>query len=148
MEKIERSMEEQVWRRVIGTPEPMREDIRPLLLAAWEAASLYRHLAGLMTGRTRERAKLLERRGMDSVAALKGILRLSGGQPGNLLPVPIPKEPARRLLEKRYFRSLHLMAEYTARALDPEFGVVFQQLADRERQNSTALAELLGRLEA
>lgn len=147
MERIERGMEAQVWSRVMGPPEAQREDVRSLLLTAWEAASVYRHLTGLLTGISREQAKKLQNRAMESVAALKGLQLLSGGQPGKLLPVPIPKEPARRLLEKSFFRAKQLMTEYTARALDPELGVVYQQLADRERQNSIALAELLGALE-
>ena len=147
MERIERGLEERVWQRVMEPPEAQREDVRPLLLTAWEAASVYRHLTGLLTGKTRDQVKKLQDRATESVAALKGLQLLSGGQSGKLLPVPIPKEPARRLLEKSFFRAKRLMTEYTARTLDPEFGVVYQQLAERERENGILLAQLLGGME-
>lgn len=147
MEKIDRDLEAQVWQRVMGQPEAQRADNRPLLLLSWEAAGTYRHLAGILSGKAGERARRLQDRAMDSVAALKGIRLLSGGQVGHLAPVPIPKEPARRLLEKSYFRARALMTEYTARELDGEFGVVYQRLAARERENCAMLAQLLGGME-
>ena len=147
MERIERGMEAQVWSRVMGPPEAQREDVRSLLLTAWEAASVYRHLTGLLAGKTRDQVKKLQDRATESVAALKGLQLLSGDRSGKLLPVPIPKEPARRLLEKSFFRAKQLMTEYTARALDPEYGAVYQQLADRERENSILIAQLLGGME-
>lgn len=143
-------MEEQerkVWQRVTAGPQPGNADIRPLLLSAWESAAVFRHLTGLLTGKQRERIRELQEDARRSVDALKGIQTMSGNPAGKLQPPPIPKEPVRRLLEKSFYRSLRLMTEYTARALDPEYGVVYQALADREREAAMILAELVGGME-
>ena len=137
MEKFDPRRELQVWQRVGEGPRRSGEDIRPLLLLAWEQASVLRQLPGI-------RQKAVSEEARRSVEALKGIGQMSGQNVGALQPVPIPKEPARRQLEKCFHRSNRLMTEYTARSLDPEFGVVFQQLADRERRSAATLAELVG----
>lgn len=148
LEKLDLNLETQVWRRIAGQPQPERSDLRPLLLLAWEQASVLRHLMGLLSGKSRERMKELAGKAHRSAQAVKGIMAMSGQPAGNLRPVPIPKEPARRLLEKSFHRSGRLMTEYTARAIDPESGVVYQGLADRERENALILAELIGSMEA
>lgn len=147
MEKFDPNRELQVWQRVAQGPTPGSGDIRPLLLSAWESAAVFRHLLPLLTGRQRDRMKALQALAQQSVEALKGIQTLSGNPAGKLQPPPIPKEPARRLLEKSYHRSLRLMTEYTARGLDPEYGTVYQGLADREREVGMLLAELIGGME-
>ena len=38
------------------------------------------------------------------------------------------------------------MTEYTARTLDPDYAVVYQGLADREREAAMILAELIGNM--
>lgn len=147
MERIDPNMEAEVWQRVMGQREqPVREDIRPLLLSAMEAVSAYRHLSGMLTGKGKERMKGLHQGAMASVSCLKGIQAMSGGGSGKLTAMPIPKEPVRKTLEKSYHRTRHLMAEYTGRSLDPEFGVLYQRMADREREHGVVLAEILGEL--
>jgi len=147
LEKLDPNLEAQVWRRIAGQPQPERGDLRPLLLMAWEQAQVLRHLMGLLPGKSRERMKSLSEAAMRSVDAIKGILAMSGQPVGKLRAQPIPKELPRRLLEKAYHRALRLMTEYTARSMDPEFGVVWQVLADRERENGAVLAEVMGGME-
>ena len=147
MEKFDPNRELQVWQRVTEGFRTGDSDIRPLLLAAWESASVYRHISGLLSGKQRERIKKLQLQAMRSVEALKGICAMSGQPAGTLRPQPVSKEPVRRLLEKSFHRCGRLMTEYTARALDPEYGVVYQQLADRERETGMTLAELVGSME-
>ena len=148
MEKLDPNRELQVWQLVAAGPKPEGGDIRPLLLAAAESAAVYRHLMGLLTGKSRERIKTLYRGAWRSLEALKGIQLMSGHPAGNLRTPPIPRELPRRLLEKSFHRALGQMTEYTARTLDPEFGVIWQGLADRERETVMILAELIGGMEA
>ena len=76
--------------------------------------------------------------------ALAGIARLSrlGGeslkfwQPG--------KEDPRRLLERCYHRTRRCTIEYLARSAEGEFGVVFEKLANREKEHCCLIAEVLG----
>ena len=147
MEKFDTDRELRVWQRVTGGPQPENGDIRPLLLAAVENASVLRQLTGLLTGKARERMRSLQEGAQRSVEALKGIQKMLSHPAGDLRSPLIPKEPPRRLLEKSFFRTLRLMTEYTARTLEPEFGVVYQALADREREAAAVLAELMGSLE-
>ena len=147
LEKFDPNRELQVWQRVTEGFRTGDSNIRPLLLMAWESASVYRHLLGILPGKQRERMKKLQEQAMRSVESLKGIQTMSGQPAGYLRPQPVPKEPARRLLEKNFHRCGQLMTEYTARTLDPEYGVVYQGLADREREMGLVLAELIGSLE-
>lgn len=147
MEKFDPNRELQIWQRVAGGPQPENGNIRPLLLAAVENAAVLRHLTGLLTGKARERMKPLQEGAQRSVEALKGVQKLLGHPAGDLRPPLIPKEPPRRLLEKSFHRTLRLMTEYSARVLDPEYGVVYQALADRERKAAAVLAEVIGGLE-
>lgn len=147
VEKFDPNRELQVWQRVKEGFRAGDNDIRHLLLTAWESASVYRHLLGILSGKQREKIKRLQEQAIRSVDALKGIQTMSGQSAGNLRPLPIPKEPARRLLEKSFYRCGQLMTEYTARALDPDYAVVYQGLADREREAGLILAELIGSME-
>ena len=147
MEKFDPNRELQVWQRVTEGFRTGDSDIRSLLLAAWESASVYRHISGLLSGKQRERMKKLQLQAMRSAEALKGICAMSGQSAGTLRPQPVSKEPVRRLLEKSFHHCGRLMTEYTARALDPEYGVVYQQLADREREAGMLLTELIGSME-
>jgi len=136
--------EDLVWQRVRNTQMPEGGDIRPLLLMAAESFAVYSHLAQVLTGRQQEAAARLRDLSRRSLQALKGVQILSGYFAGNLRTPPVPKELPRRLLEKSYHRALRQMTEYTARSLEPEFGVVYQGLGDRERKMALLTAELLG----
>lgn len=140
--------ENPVWQRVWNGQMPEGGDIRPLLLTAAESLAVYSQLAQTLTGKQRATAAGLRDMARRSLEALKGIQSLSGHPAGNLRTPPVPKEPARRLLEKSYHRALRQMTEYTARSLDPEFGVVYQSLGDRERTAAVLLAQLIGAAEA
>ena len=148
MEMIDPNMEQQVWQRVTGhsATEPRQEDFRSLMLAALEAAAVYRQLAAAFTGTARERVKRLYEGEMANIACLKGIRKLSGGGVGKLPALSAPKEPAEKALEKRYHHARRAMVEYMSRAADPEFGVVFEKIAQREREHCAVLAELIGGL--
>lgn len=143
MEQV--NAEKQVWQRVFANPmEPAADDLRQLQLEAAELAGIYRQITGVLTGRQREKGKALYEGALDTAAALKGVAQLSRrGQ--EVLKVWSPqKEPLRRLLERAYHKSRHAMVEYSARSAEPEFGVVFQKLADRSAAHCVLLAELLG----
>ena len=140
--------ENPVWQRVWNGQRPESGDIRPLLLTAAESLAVYGRLVQTLQGRQRETAAELRDMARRSLDALKGIQSLSGHPAGKLRTPPVPKEPPRRLLEKSYHRALRQMTEYTARSLDPEFGVVYQSLGDRERSAAVLLAQLLGETKA
>lgn len=146
MEKMDRNTEQQVWQRVFAQSpaQPGREDLRMLMLSAMELAAGYRLLTGVLTGSARERAMRLWEDEQSNIACLKGMQRLSGGAEGKPKTLSAPSEPARKVLEKSYHGTRRALTEYTARLADPEFGSVFQKMADREREHCAILMELLG----
>ena len=145
MEEFDPNVEQQVWQRVFAKPgEPVRGDLRGLLLAAMELAGAYRYLAGVLTGKARERVKQLYEGESANIACLKGIGILSG-RGEEVLKIWNPsKEPAGKLLEKCYHRTRRCMVDYMARSAEAEFGVVFQKMGEREGRHCAFLAELLG----
>lgn len=146
MDQIDQDIEQKVWQRVLAQPQARsgREDLRSLMLAALETAEIYRLLAGMLTGKARERVNGLWEGEQANAACLRGMQRLSGGTAEKGAALRLPKESARRLLEKSYHRTRRAMTEYTSYLADPEFGVVFQQMADRERAHCAVIAQLLG----
>ncbi len=144
MEGFDSGKEQQVWQRVIAPAMPERGDLRTLILSAQESAAAYKALTGLLTGSARERARRLWEQEQESVACLRGLQRLAGGPAAKARALPGPQGPAAKLLERGYHRARRAMTEYTARSTDPEFGVVFQELAHRAQENCIILAALLG----
>lgn len=138
--------QQQVWNRVT---EPIsggqsREELRILLMNAREQLDL---AEGLMRngGRGREIIKQIQLLEQANFSALKGMLVFAGQQAG-LPPRPIPSIPAKQSLIRGYYLAKKAAAEYTARSVDPEFGVVYRQMADREIQICNLITRLLGEL--
>ena len=144
MDGFDPKVERQVWQRVRSQPEPPRGDLRALLLAAMEAAAIYRKLIGSTSGKKRETLHRLYEGQMETAACLRGIGRLSGAADTKAVNVPAPGDPAGKALEKQYHTARRTMAEYTARTVDGEFGAVYQHLADIQREQCVLLTRLLG----
>lgn len=145
MDNMDQNTQQQVWQRVFARPvEAQGDDLRKLLMAAMEQAAGYRSLMGVLTGRSKERAKGLYEGQLSTISCLKGIGVLSGKGEEVLKIWDPAREPVKKLLEKSYHRSRRAMIEYTSRSADTEFGVVFQRLAEREGKQCTLIAELLG----
>ena len=133
--------EQQVWQRVWAEPRGGASGLQPLLREAAELAAVYRHLAG----KGHKQAFLELQRGEEkAVRCLRGILALSGEKTAPFRVVPTGKEPMEKEMKRCYHRSRRLMAEYAAAAATPETGLVFQQLAEQERQHCLTLIRLLG----
>ena len=146
LEKQPQDREMEVWQRVNSCRFFEGGDIRSLLLAAEESVAVYAHLSRALTGKQREIMVRLQETARRSLHVLRGIQSMSGYSMGDLRPAPVEKERPRQMLEKSYLRALRQMTEYTARSLDSEYGVVYQGLADREREAAMALTELIGSL--
>ena len=145
MDMMDPNTQRQVWDRVFSQPgEQPRNDLRPMLMAAMELAAAYRYLLGTLTGKQRERLRGLYEGELANIAALRGISILAG-QGEEVLKLWSPaKEPGRKLLETCYHRTRRCMTDYMSRSAEPEFGMVFRKLSDREGEHCAALAEILG----
>jgi len=81
------------------------------------------------------------------MACLKGMYTLQGaGRPEIPSPPPVDKAPIGLLLRRCYGREMRCLAQYEARASDPEYGQVFARMAQQEREHCRLILELLGSL--
>lgn len=150
MEQLDKQLQQRVWQRVTGrepaeTPPQRRENWKPLVMAAQENLAAYRYLAQQLP-RYREPLGHLARETRKCIARIRGICGLRGERVKLPLPEPV-REPARRSLEKCYHRQQKMWQEMDSRTGDPEYGVVFTQLARQGADLCVALTELLGKLE-
>lgn len=145
MENLDPNTEQQVWQRVFACKEaPPDSSLRAMELAAMELAGFWRQLAGMLTGKQKELARQLYEGEQANLAALRGIGVLSGSREEVLKLWSPSREMAGKLLEKGYHKTRRCMVDYMGRSAEPEFGVVFRTLADREGRHCTLIAELLG----
>lgn len=145
MERMDKSRE--VWQRVMNSPPAVPKDgLRGLRRESAALAAAYRQLAGSLSGKAGEKAAQLYREERATSDCLRG-LEVLRGEDGGKLKYPQPgKEPTLRLLRGCYHRTRNCMAEYTARSVDPEIGMVFRELSDRAQRQCGLLAELMGML--
>ena len=144
---MKENQENAVWQRVLAQPEisPDR-DLHGLIRESAGLAAIYRRLAGNLTGRGKLLARALLEEELATGEILRGIAALSGHRAEGLKLWEPLTEGGSRLLEKCYHRTRHCQSDCMARSLDPEFGEVFRSLADREAEQCTRIAQLLGRL--
>ena len=141
---METNRETQVWQRVGAPPNSGQspQELRILLQNAGERVSLFRSLSG-QTSRSREQIKQLQELELGNIACLKGMLAFYGQD--TKIPVrSLPPAPARQSLIRGYYLAKKAAAEYTARSVDPEFGIVYQQMAGREAIICALVTQLLG----
>ena len=144
VEKANRELEERVWQRIAGQPMAERGDLLQVLYLAMEQAADLGRLAGSLTGGGQKLAKQLQIQGEQTVRVIRGIRKLAGFPPPEPVRIPMDGKPSRHWAAQCFRRSGRLLTEYASRVLDPEFGTVWQILADRERSAAAKLAELAG----
>ena len=148
MENFDPEMAARVWQRVQNR-EPLalgREAPDEPARLTQELTALYQALARSLPGRDGERVRQLLREVQGSAACLRGLCALSGlGGKGSGNP-KAAKAPPRQLLEKCYRRERELLAAFTRRISDPEWGEVYSVLARGAAHRCVAALELLGGL--
>lgn len=133
-----------IWQRVRPAQPPgERLDLRALALAAGETEAALRR-ASALAGSRRQQLLALAAGAAEEVATLRGIHWLDTGKDLPRKPLPPSEGSARELLRLCYFRSLRAQGEYTARALEPQFGGVFQSLSQQAGARCLAIARILG----
>lgn len=136
---MDKNQQRAVWQRVMDGPRS-REDGFDLFVPALTLHNAYRQLSNTLPG-----AKRLYEEQTDTVSCLKGLMRLAG----RTVPSPrisaLGQQSTEKLLLFCYRQSRQAAAEYLARSADPETGVVFRHLSDRQIAHCTILAALLGK---
>lgn len=147
MGKFDPSVEQKVWQRVNAQGgQQGRDDLRPLIMSAREAAADYRFLRDQLKGPAGEQAKKLWEGAQETLSCLHGLQLLRGGAVRKQQPLPQSQQPLRRVLEVSYHRCRRMAAEYTARSAETECGMVFVRLAQREQEHCVRLAWILGQM--
>jgi hypothetical protein len=151
MDKVDKQMEKRVWQRVQSrqstpAPLPRQESLKPWILVAQETTAVLRALQLQLIGKQWDGLRQLECDSARIVHTLRGISAMQG-QIVRLSPIPTPKEPPRRALEKSFHRTRRIREELERRFQEEEYGLVFRNLAGKCDELCTSLAELIGRLE-
>ena len=145
--ELDREKQRRVWDRVRGDGEQMpqlrRMGLGELMWILRENAGAYRTLAKRFPGREGEILQRLHQECRQNIICLRGLCALTG-EDRKGLPGEPPKESLRRSLEKCYFREKHLCEEFSARAADPEYGIVMARLARQTGDRCVAVLEILG----
>ena len=143
---VDMAREQKVWNRVTApiSGGQSREELRILLINAGELMDLIHDLAGKVS-RGRELIKQIQQQEQANLRSLKGML-VFAGQEVNFSSRKATPAPVKQSLIRGYYLAKKAAVEYTARSVDPEFGVVYQEMAAREIQICNLIIRLLGEL--
>ncbi len=138
--------QQNVWNRVTApiSGGQSREELRILLMNAGELLRLIQGLPS-KSSRSREKCRQIQQWEQANVDCLKGMLVFSGQDGAIPLRTPSPA-PTKQSLVRVYYLAKKGGAEYTARSVDPEFGVVYQEMAQREMKICNFIVQLMGEL--
>ena len=146
MEIFDQKRAAQIWQRVQGTEPQTRpeEGLLELIARETEDAAIYLSLSRSVQGRASALLRKLYEQEQTHAACLKGIYTLTTGKRANVaLPKLLPDTPE-NILRRCYGREMRCLARYEQRTSDPEYGQVFQRLAEQERDHCRMILELLG----
>jgi len=148
MEIIDKEKAARVWNRVQGEPDSQQiaQGLLGLIAEEWTDAATYLLLARQFQGKESAMLRSLAQQEQAHTACLKGIYTLITGSQPTVRSVPPEKAPIQAILRRCYGREMRCLAEYEARSSDPEYGRVFQGLAEQERHHCHVILEILGNL--
>lgn len=150
METYDKQKAARVWQRVQNTiPEDPTRGLAGMIAEEWADAAAYLALARRVQGRESAILRKMGQEEQSHMACLKGMYTLSGaGRPEIPAPQPLDRAPIGLLLRRCYGREMRALAQYEARASDPEYGQIFARMAHQEREHCRQLLELLGSLKS
>ena len=146
METIDREKAARVWQRVKGEEENREKGLLALIAQEWTDAATYLQLSRRLTGKDSAVLRKMYEQEQSHTACLKGIYTLITGTHPKVRALPVSQADTESVLRRCYGREMQCLAQYEARAGDPEYGQVFARLAEQEREHCRLLLELLGRV--
>lgn len=138
----------QVWQRVQGErPAGLREDVLLELIAReWEDAATYLQLSRHFQGKHNATLRKMAQQEQSHTACLKGIYTLLTGRRPNAGAAKPTQDDPEKILRRCYGREMQCLAHYEQHSTDPEYGQVFAQLAQQEKDHCHRILEILGSL--
>ena len=148
MEAYDKEKTARVWQRVQGgVAEDPTRGLTGMIAEEWADAAVYMALSRRVQGPAANILRKMSQDEQTHMACLKGMYTLQGqGRPDIPSPPPVDNVPVGLLLRRCYGREMRCLAQYEARAGDPEYGQVFARMAGQEREHCRQILELLGRL--
>ena len=137
-----------VWQRVQGGAEQTRpeEGLLELIARETEDGEIYLQLSRKLQGKAGALLRKMHEQEMAHAACLRGIYTLTTGKRAGAFTPKLTPDTPEQILRRCYGREMRCLARYEQRAADPEYGPVFQRLAEQERAHCHMILELLGGL--
>ena len=137
-----------VWQRVQGAaPTPDLHQLPELIAEEKQDAATYLHLSHRFGGREGAMLRKMAEEEQTHVACLRGIYRMVTGERCQIHTAPVDLEDPPVALRRCYGREMRCLAAYEGRSGDSEYGPVFAQLAQQEREHCKNILLLMGKLE-
>ena len=138
-------MEHRVWQRVMAERDPEKNSgLKALAMDSMEAAQRYKKMAAGSSGKGRELAGNLWEAERKILHVLKGLYFLQEGERLRCPPLPQPECSGEKGKIRCYYSARRTYTEYLSRAAEPDWGVVFQSLAEMQKRQCVQLAQLMG----
>ena len=142
--------EERVWQRVHqekkeADPARRGEQLPGLIMEQLQLSAAYLHISRLLQGKDGAEFVRLAREARAQAVCLKGILSLLTGGAPQISGGPLQPSSMDAMLRSCYGKELRLLKEYENRRKEPEYGPVFERLAQRGREHCYTLLELIGK---
>lgn len=142
MAEFDRELESRVWKRVQGKESAV--SLQQLAAAELSSAAVFLLLSKTAQGIRKEQLRRLYHRQQAHVRRLRGIQLVREGVGLAPRTAPPAQERWEVALCKCYSAALQAAQAYEKQSDDPQFGCVFAQLAQEERENCTLILEILG----
>ena len=147
MEQFDTVMEDRVWQRIHGDKPPRPEQsLQALAAAELSEAAAHLMLSRQLQGREKAILRKIYEEDQSHAASLKGIHYFTFDTPLAVRPIPPAPDAPIIALRKAYGRKLRTLKQYEGRFDDPEYGAVYQTLAQQEREHCRLILELVGTL--
>ena len=138
----------EVWQRVQGeaSPNPLRQ-LPEMIAEEKQDAATYLYLSHRFGGKEGAMLRRMFEEEQMHVTCLRGIYRMVSGERCAVHTAPAEAEEPSIALRRCYGREMRCLAAYEALSGDREYGPVFSQLAQQEREHCRNILHLIGKLD-
>ena len=146
MDQYDAQKAARVWQRVQAEQPQVATatELQEMLEEEWLDGAVYLQLARQFQGAIREKLLKMGKDEQTHAACLKGIYTLTTGGHPAMRTKHMPPESPQVILRRCYGREMRSLARYEGKSKDPQYGQVFQRIAEQEREHCKMILELLG----
>ena len=151
MKEMDTQKEIRVWQRVkneartVSSPQ-VCDNLQTLIMEQMQVAAAYLQLSHRTVSVEATALMRLARQSRAQTACLKGLNILITEKGSEAQIIPAQKGTVEALLRWCYGQELRLIKSYENHRMDPEYGPVFERMAQRSREHCCLVLELMGGL--